>query len=91
MGEYGPKFSPGDRVRVFQKLEGHWNRSGEMDHWLDQIVTIKHIIDSFGIPIYSIMEDQEERAGGWIWREDCLEFAEDANLNEGDILNILEV
>lgn len=87
-----PKFVAGDRVRIFQKLQDHWNSSGKMDHWLGQVVTIKGIVDCGTIPTYKIEEDVEEWMGyGWVWREDCLELVDGAiEFDKTDLLNILE-
>lgn len=88
-----PKFNPGDRVRAFQKLPGHWNNEGRMDHWLGKIMTISAFSGTHDhIPVYHMKEDVDERPPfGWSWREDCLE-PENAKppLKETDLLTILE-
>lgn len=86
-----PKFNIGDRVRVIRKIPGHWNSFGKMDHWLGQVMTIRECTGyNAGIPEYRMEEDIDEWYGGWTWREDCLEPAEENAFDETELLTILE-
>jgi hypothetical protein len=64
--EVGKKY----RIRNFAARPGHWNSSGEMDKWLNRVVTIKRQTSDGR---YRIFEDE-----CWCWQEGDFEEVKEA-------------
>jgi len=66
------KYKVGDKVRIVKKKTGdywNWNHGGNMDHWLDSIMTVRKIEGDH----YRMKEDENEHFdNGWVWREDMI-------------------
>lgn len=69
------KYNVGDRVRIVKE----WNEDtcqscfGSMDKWLGKVMTIKKVVDRYGLGVYQMVEDQKECPGGWLWNDACIE------------------
>ena len=53
---------PGDKVRIAKEKTGdNWNREGEMDKWLGEVMTVREVLNGWG----KMEEDKEEHLKGW--------------------------
>ena len=67
---------PGDKVRIAKEKTGDsWNRGGEMDKWLGEVMTVRGKDKSFfGEVFLSMEEDRKEYCGdGWSWYRDMID------------------
>ena len=70
------------------------NSSGEMDHWLGQVVTLKGTAKHQSY--FHIEEDSNEYFGGWFWHAEIVEYIVDEGEEfdiapESDFSNLFEV
>lgn len=62
-----PPFNVGDKVKIVDHRNWHWNDDGNMDHWMGKIMTIRTCESG----TYHMTEDQSEHCGcGWYWDSD---------------------
>ena len=59
-------YKNGDRVRIVsEKTESDWNPDGEMDCWLDSIMTVRNTN-------YDLYYRMEEDNGEWLWGDEMI-------------------
>lgn len=64
-------YKPGDKVKIKNKRGKYWNSDGEMDHWMNKIMTLR--CEKYGS--WKMVEDNKENYGcGWGWNEDDFEL-----------------
>lgn len=69
----------GNKYRIKNRRGRVWNYSGEMDHWMGKIVTIKRVSGS----VVTIYEDRYENGGcGWAWNKNDFESLSDEFVND---------
>jgi hypothetical protein len=84
------KYKVGDKVRIVKNWDkvnkSYVNPSGQMDHWLGKVMTIKRLDGNH----YKMVEDITEHCGGWYWFDDMIEGLETSfnksHLKTGDII-----
>lgn len=92
-------YNVGDRVRIIDDWElgdGSEAPTGEMDHWLGQVMTIREL---YGAGCYKMEEDVSEHRGeGWFWSDALISGLADAtmqnqsfkkgDLQSGDVVTV---
>ena len=82
------KYKVGDKVQIvsLDKFQDciYRNHDGEMDHWCDQIMTVRMVMNDYE---YYMEEDKDERCfgvTGWVW-DDSMIAGLASGYNIGDI------
>lgn len=74
------QLKPGTKVRIVDKRTDYMDPSGEMDHWLGKIMTVREMVFVGGGYSAKMVEDIDEFEGdGWYWDAEMIAHEVAAN------------
>jgi hypothetical protein len=74
------QLKPGTKVRIVDKRTEYMDPSGEMDHWLGKIMTVREIVfENTGCSVKMVEDIDEFEGDGWYWDAEMIAHEVAAN------------